>query len=74
MSAAVQAIDIEKLTESERLELIDALWDSIDNPDTYPPMSPSQLKEMEKRLKDYQENPQQKAYSWDEIKAAIRAL
>lgn len=72
MSAAVQAIDISKLSESERLELIDVLWDSLDDPSQYAPLSSEQMTEIHRRMDDIEENPQQKLYSWDEIKTAIR--
>lgn len=72
MSAAVDAIDISKLSESERLELIDVLWDSLDDPPRYPPLSSEQMIEIQRRMDDFERNPQQKLYSWDEIKTAIR--
>ncbi len=63
------ALDIDRLTVEEKLELIGRLWDSI--PDTeLPPMTESQLRELNRRIADADANPHL-GRPWEEVKARL---
>jgi putative addiction module component (TIGR02574 family) len=53
-------LDIASLSIEERLELIDRLWESIEQKDGedehVPDLSPAQLAELERRLANYDES------------------
>ena len=67
----MQLLDIDKLTNSERLKLIDALWDSMETEPV--PLSTQQKAEAQRRYDDFDADPTQKLFSWEEIKAEIRS-
>ena len=59
-----------KLTVSERLELIEALWESIRaNPDALP-VTDAQKEELDRRLADHAREPEA-GYSADEVLDAL---
>jgi putative addiction module component (TIGR02574 family) len=46
----IPALDLGKLTRDEKLQLIDQIWDSLDNdPDAFP-LTESQRRELDRRL------------------------
>jgi len=58
------------LPVSERMELVEAIWDSIaDKPDDLP-LTADQAAELDRRLLEYQKNPDAGA-SWDEVRERI---
>ncbi len=64
--------DILKLTVSERLELIDTIWDSIATDPRDLPLPEAQRREIDRRLDQYAVNPPRLS-SWDEVRARIEA-
>lgn len=56
----------------EQLELVEAIWDGIVNRGTTPPLTETQEIELNRRLADYLENPED-VFSWSEVKAAALA-
>ncbi len=64
--------DILKLTVSERLELIDTIWDSIATDPRDLPLTEAQRREIDRRLDQYAVNPPRLS-SWDEVRARIEA-
>ncbi len=64
--------DILKLTVSERLELIDTIWDSITMDSRDLALTEAQRREIERRLDQYAVNPPPLS-SWDEVRARIEA-
>ena len=64
--------DILKLTVSERLELIDTIWDSISTDPRDLPLTEAQRREIDRRLDQYAANPPRLS-SWDEVRARIEA-
>ena len=46
----IPTLDLDKLTRDEKLQLIDAIWDSLENdPDAFP-LTESQRRELDRRL------------------------
>ncbi len=64
--------DILKLTVSERLELIDTIWDSITMDGSDLPLTEAHRREIDRRLDQYAVNPPPLS-SWDEVRARIEA-
>ena len=56
----------------ERIELFDALWESIAKDGYEPPLSPAQAAELDKRLEAHRSDPN-KVVSWDQIKEEAEA-
>jgi putative addiction module component (TIGR02574 family) len=65
-------IDIEKLDTEQRLELIEALWESLrPNPDAIP-VSGEQQGELDRRL-DRMESDDAAEIAWEAVREKIRA-
>ena len=54
----------------ERIELAEALWDSITQDGYEPPLTPVQEAEIGRRLEEHRRNPQA-AIPWDQGKAEL---
>ena len=52
---------------ADRVELIDALWESVAREGYDPPVPPEQADELDRRLEAHQQNPDN-VISWDSIK------
>jgi putative addiction module component (TIGR02574 family) len=66
------AVDIERLSTDERLELLDQLWDSLGRDPQALPLSDEQQRELDQRL-DELEREGPKGLSWDEAVEQIRS-
>jgi putative addiction module component (TIGR02574 family) len=65
--------DIKKLSVEERIEMVEAIWNSIEE-DTIGkqlPVSAEQQEEIERRLDRY-ERGESKLYTWDEVIESIK--
>jgi putative addiction module component (TIGR02574 family) len=62
-------IDFSHLTPAERIELIEALWDSLE-PDQAAPMTPELANELDRRSADAEANPHA-GRTWKEIRAEL---
>jgi putative addiction module component (TIGR02574 family) len=72
MSQALPALDIDRLTVVQRLQLIELLWDSIpDSPDALP-LPESHRQELERRLAAADAAPEA-AIPWEDVKNRLRA-
>jgi putative addiction module component (TIGR02574 family) len=67
---AISKDDILKLTVSERLELIETIWESISDAPSEIPLSEAQRREIDRRLDQYAANPP-RLNSWDTVRAQI---
>ena len=67
--------EAEKLPVEERLELVEALWDSIgaDADLDRLPMPEWQREELERRLADFDADPEAGS-SWEEVRARLERL
>ena len=54
----------------ERLELLDALWESIIEDGYEPPLTTAQAEELDRRLKAHEENPDD-VVDWKTIKSEL---
>jgi len=59
-----------KLTVSERLKLVEMIWDSISEFPEAIPMTEKQSEELDNRLEDYENNPGGNI-SWEQAKKMI---
>jgi putative addiction module component (TIGR02574 family) len=66
------AVDVSLLSEDERLDLLDRLWESLGRDPRALPLSTAQRAELDRRLDDL-ENEGPVGISWDEVVAQIRA-
>jgi putative addiction module component (TIGR02574 family) len=66
---ASRKIDFSHLTPAERIELIEALWDSLD-PDQAAPLTPELVDELERRRAEAEANPDA-GRTWEEIRADL---
>jgi len=64
--------DILKLSVSERLELIETLWESISDASTEIPLTEVQRRELDRRLDRYAASPPRLS-TWEEVQARIEA-
>ena len=60
------------LSLPERIELMDALWESMVEDGYEPPLTDAQAEELDRRLKAHQENPDD-VVDWETIKAELDA-
>jgi len=67
---AKSKIDFSHLSPTERIELIEALWDSLD-PDEAAPITPELAQELERRSADAEADPAA-GRSWDEVHAELK--
>ena len=56
-----------KLPPKEKLELVEALWDSIDDELLIGKLKPEQMQELDRRLSNLDENPES-LIPWEDVK------
>ena len=76
MAETSKTIDeLRKLPISERLQLVEDLWDSIaeDSPGDGLPVTPELAAELDRRLAEFEADPSS-ALPWDAVRERIRRL
>jgi putative addiction module component (TIGR02574 family) len=68
---SVSREELRNLPLSERLELVEDLWDSIAKESQDLALTPAQIAELDRRFADYEENPDQ-GIAWEELRDRIR--
>ncbi len=63
---------VRQLSVEEQLEFVEALWDGLSERDSVPAPTEAQKAELDRRLADYESNPDD-VISWDEVKASALA-
>jgi putative addiction module component (TIGR02574 family) len=58
---------VNSLPLAERIELVEAVWESITEGGYEPPLTPEQSDELDRRLEAHQRNPND-VISWESIK------
>lgn len=58
------------LSVSERIQLVQELWDSVAQDPDAVPVTAEQKEELDRRLDDYARNPDA-GFTWDEVKARL---
>jgi putative addiction module component (TIGR02574 family) len=69
---AISKDDILKLTVSERLDLLDTIWESISDASSEIPLTEAQHREIDRRLDQYAVSPPRLS-TWEEVRARIEA-
>jgi putative addiction module component (TIGR02574 family) len=69
MTVNLKSLEIERLSIDERLELVEALWDSIASSAA---LSEMQREELDRRLADHRQHPDD-VTPWHEVKATVSA-
>lgn len=63
--------ELRKLPHAERLELVQELWDSIACKSEQLALTRAQMDELDRRLADYERDPQQ-GVVWEDVRDRIR--
>jgi putative addiction module component (TIGR02574 family) len=72
MSPQLEALGIDKLSISERIALVQEIWDSIATEVEQAPLTEAQRQEVDRRLAAHRANPQA-AIPWEQVEAAALA-
>lgn len=62
---------INELSVDDRIQLVQAIWDSIAAEQAYPELTAEQAEELDRRSAAYDENPGD-VLTWEEVKASIK--
>ena len=62
-----------KLSVNERIELVEAIWDTVHESQNELPLTAAQFALLEQRLTAYRENPQAGS-PWEEVRARLERL
>lgn len=69
MTVNLKSLETEQLSIDERLELVEALWDSIASSAA---LTDAQREELDRRLADHRQHPDD-VTPWSEVKSSISA-
>ncbi|MCL4553909.1 MAG: addiction module protein [Actinobacteria bacterium] len=64
------AYDFNRLSVSERIQLVEDLWDSIAASGADIPLTSAEIQELDRRLDEFEANPGV-GVPWDEVRARI---
>jgi putative addiction module component (TIGR02574 family) len=68
--STISLADITKLSVSERIQLVEDIWDSIAADSESFPLTDEQRDELDRRLDDLEANPED-GVPWSEVKASL---
>jgi putative addiction module component (TIGR02574 family) len=68
--STISLADITKLSVSERIQLVEDIWDSIAADSESFPLTDEQRDELDRRLDDLEANPDG-GIPWDEVRASL---
>ena len=68
----VSVADVLELSISERIQLVEDIWDSIANVPQSVPLTAAQREELDRRLEDYRQHPDEGS-PWEEVRSRILA-
>ena len=71
MSLQAALEEIAKLSSEEKLQLVEEIWDDLIEHSEDIPLTEAQKKELDRRLDEYEKNPEN-VLTWKEVKASIR--
>ncbi len=69
----MESVDIEKILKlgvSDRIELVEAIWDSVVEDPGALPVTEAQKHELERRLAEYRVNPNA-GRTWEEVRGSL---
>jgi putative addiction module component (TIGR02574 family) len=67
---SVDIQEILKLSVAKRIELVEAIWDSIADAPESLPVTAAQKRELDRRLAEYRKNPEV-GRTWEEIRDSL---
>ncbi len=70
MSTTMKSLGIDQLNVTERILLVEEIWDSIIASQELVPLTEAQRTELDERLAKYEADPMVGA-TWDEVKARL---
>ena len=70
--ALLTELHIDRLSVEDRLLLVEEIWDSIAESQQSVLLTDSQKQELERRLRDHEQNPDD-VVAWEDVKAATLA-
>ena len=70
--ALLTELHIDRLSVADRLLLVEEIWDSIAESQQSVLLTDSQKQELERRLRDHEQNPDD-VVAWEDVKAATLA-
>ena len=73
MSATLQALGIDKLTITERLAILDDLWENIASEPDQIPLLESQREDLQRRLDAIEADPD-RGSTWDDVKSRLMGV
>ena len=68
--SAVNIQELLRLSVSQRIQIVEAIWDSITASPELLPMTDAQRQELDRRLADHQEHPED-TRSWEEFRDTL---
>jgi putative addiction module component (TIGR02574 family) len=68
----ISVADVLALSVSERILLVEDIWDSIAKVPESVPLTPAQREELDRRLEDYHRNPRDGS-PWEEVRSRVLA-
>ena len=68
---ALNLQSLRTLSVAERIQLVEDLWDSIAEDSEQLTLSGAQMAELDRRLEEYQQNPDQ-GIAWEEVRDRLR--
>jgi putative addiction module component (TIGR02574 family) len=71
MDISITLNEIKALSITDRIRIVQEILESIAREQTYPDLTAAQKQELERRITDYEANPDD-VMTWEEIKASIR--
>ena len=63
--------EISSLSIEDRITLVQAIWDGIAADQVYPELTPTQKRELDNRINNYEMNPEN-VLTWEEIRDSIK--
>jgi putative addiction module component (TIGR02574 family) len=72
MPVTMQSLGIDQLSVSERLQLLEEIWDSVSAEVEKAPLTEAQKQEVDRRLAAHQANPEA-AIPWEQVEAEAQA-
>jgi putative addiction module component (TIGR02574 family) len=70
LGMAKRAIDYEKLSIAERLQLVEDIWDSIADETEALPLTDAQKAELDRRLEQHRRDPDS-AIPWEQVREEL---
>lgn len=68
MASLMKALGIDRLSDEERRQLAEELWDGFSDEEDYPPLTEAQKQELDRRVAELKAHPD-RVVAWEEVKA-----